>query len=406
MKSYNLLEAKEIIKSFYNVNQINIVEERYTLFLKGIHGIGKTSIVRQVGKELSKELNKDITVHVIRLSQYEDISQLTGKPTCFLKMRNKDGDEIEVSEKYIDIYHKLDYEPIIGSEEMKYTIPDIIKNIKEGDILFFDDYGRQLQHFNNSIMEIINEGKYLSWDLPKGVVTILSGNPDEDGNYQVIESDEAQKDRSEIMNIVFDSKIWILYAEKENIEDIYISFIYNNENLFSYIYNDEKDIETSIKKHSPRKWTKLFKFLSILYGKDYRANIDNIYKYGYLFVGEQISELISYMSDSYSNVCTSKDLLDLTKSETEIDKLIDESIKIHQTVKSYISFRLINYIFANKENLFVNSKKEYSEELSNRVIYILKNKNFEKDIKTNFILSIAKDKDFKDIYSKYKEIVT
>lgn len=402
MKKFNLLEAKDIIKKFYKANQSSIWEDRYNLFLKGEHGLGKTAIVKQVAKELSNEYGSSINVHVIRLSQFEDISQLTGKNTIFLKMKSSSGDEIEVNEKYVDIYYKMGYFPIPGSEEMRYTIPDIIKNIKEGDILFFDDYGRQLQHFNNSVMEIINEGKYLSWILPKGVVTILSGNPD-DGDYQVSENDGAQKDRSEVINVCFDAKVWALYAEKEKLEDIYIGFIYNNEQLFSKVYNDE-DIETTTEIHSPRKWTKLFKYLTCLYGNSYKEHLNEIYTEGYAFVGEQISELISYINDSFSNVCTSKDLLDLTKSNLEVESMIESSVKIHQTVKPYISFRLINYLFANKEDLF-NKEEELNLKLSDRVVYILKNKHFEKDIKSNFILTIAKDNVFKNIYSKYSEII-
>jgi MoxR-like ATPase len=403
MKKFNLLEVKEIIKKFYTANQTSIWDDRYNLFLRGVHGLGKTAIVRQVAKELSIDYGRDVNVHIIRLSQYEDISQLTGKNTIFLKMKNSStNDEIEINEKYVDIYYKMGYLPIPGSEEMRYTIPDIIKNIQEGDILFFDDYGRQLTHFNNSVMEIINEGQYLSWKLPKGVVTILSGNPD-DGDYQVIENDFAQKDRYEIIDVMFDVKIWSLYAEKEKLEDIYISFMYNNENLFSKVYNNE-DIETTVEQYSPRKWTKLFKYLTVLYGNNYKSHLSEIFIEGYTFVGEQISELINYINDVFSNVCTSKDLLNLELSEKEVENLIEKSVNIHQSVKSYISFRLINYLFANKKELF-EDKVDLNEKVSDRVINILKNKNFEKDIKSNFIMTIAKDTSFKNIYSKYNEII-
>ena len=132
MKQFNLLEVKEIIKKFYNANQTSIWDDRYNLFLRGVHGLGKTAIVRQVAKELSIDYGRDVNVHIIRLSQYEDISQLTGKNTIFLKMKNSStNDDIEINEKYVDIYYKMGYLPIPGSEEMRYTIPDIIKNIQE-----------------------------------------------------------------------------------------------------------------------------------------------------------------------------------------------------------------------------------------------------------------------------------
>lgn len=400
-KHYNLLEAKEKIKKFYYANQESIWNDRFNLFLRGLHGLGKTAIVRQAAEEINHDTGKDIKVHIIRLSQYEDISQLTGKNTIFLKMKDLSGAEIEVNEKYVDIYHKMGYIPIPGSEEMRYTIPDIIKNIKEGDILFFDDYGRQLQHFNNSVMEIINEGEYLSWKLPKGVVTILSGNPD-DGEYQVTENDSAQKDRSETLDVCFDSKVWALYAEKEKIEDVYIGFVYNNESLFNKQY-DNTEVETTVEMYSPRKWTKLFKFLSTVYKDKIHENINNIHSDGYLFVREQISELVSYLNDSFSKVCKSSELLDLEKTDDNINELIDNNVKIHQTVKPYISFRLINYLFANKETLFKN--EEYAKKLSERVVFILKNPHFEKDIKNNFIMSIAKDKTFDKIYMHFNEIM-
>lgn len=395
-------EIKELLRAYYNANinsKKNGWDEKYTLCIRGIHGLGKTSIIRQFAKEIG------VNVQVVRLSQFDDVSQLTGKPITTLEViKNNDANTItRISEKYIDYYINNGYDIINNSEIMTYSIPDFVANIKPGDILLFDDFGRQFDHFNNAVMEIINEGKYHNWSLPENVVIFLTKNPT-DGNYQVSEQDDAQEDRIQYVDIEFSVNDWSSYAEKEGIADEFINFMHQTPEAITtkLVANDESKTETNV---SIRKWTNLFKFIqSLVDKKDIKKNLNLIYQTGASFVGNRISQLISFLENNeLSNLPRPEELLDLSIN----DQQAIDNIKSFFNKKDLppggqvlLSFRIINYLLSNKEKLDISNPK-----FSNRVISILKSEHFDKENKNFFILSIAKDSSFMDIYKHYADIM-
>ena len=66
--------------------------------------------------------------------------------------------------------------------------------------------------FKGAVMELINEGTYVSWSLPKNTTIALSRNPD-DGNYSVQSEDSALLSRYIDFNIKFNIDAFAEWAE-------------------------------------------------------------------------------------------------------------------------------------------------------------------------------------------------
>lgn len=394
---YTIEQAKEKIKEFYLVNQElekSGDDTRFSLCLVGDSGIGKTSGIRQAAKELG------VHAEIIRLSQYEDIAQLSGKPITTITVI-KDGTEVDINERFIKLFIDRGYVPVPNSEVMVYSTPKFLSNLSEGDILVFDDFRRQLGHFSNATMEIINEGRFLNWSLPKGVLVVLSSNED-DGDNDVVSLDTAQEDRMETIKVRFDKNTWMKYAEKTGIDNVFINFIYKTPEIVEPVNGNDKMIKKS-NNSTIRKWTKLFRFLKARFTSDY-SNIAAVRNIGYIFVKDDIDVLISFISSGLDKIVSPERLLDDTISNDEAISLIEESIKLDGgkssgPISSLISFRLINYIFSRNDSINVN------QTFVSRILSIITSKYFEKDNKSYFTLELAKDDKYREIYEKYVEIL-
>ena len=72
--------------------------------------------------------------------------------------------------------------------------------------------------FMQSTMELIQNGKYISWNLPKNTTVVLSSNPD-DGQFSVTSLDSAQKSRFINFPIKFNIDDFAQWAERNNIDN-------------------------------------------------------------------------------------------------------------------------------------------------------------------------------------------
>ncbi len=92
--------------------------------------------------------------------------------------------------------------------------PDWVTNLQDNGILLLDDYSRSNSLFSQAVMELVNEGTMIGWDLKeKKVQILLSENPD-NGEYNVASQDGAQTDRMAKINMVWDAQDWAERAEK------------------------------------------------------------------------------------------------------------------------------------------------------------------------------------------------
>lgn len=198
-------------------------------------GLGKTAVVRQIAEELG------MTCVVVRLSQIDEQGDLVGFP---IKEYEVIAESLDVNGNTItetqwlsqDILNGLDSSSIdfTGKSRMSYAPPAWLPQEfnPNGTILFLDDFSRCNSMIMNSIMEIINEGKYISWELPKYTTVTLSENPD-NGEFQVSSMDAAAKSRYVMFNIKFSIDNFAEWAENYGMDNRAINFaIYYNYELF------------------------------------------------------------------------------------------------------------------------------------------------------------------------------
>jgi MoxR-like ATPase len=110
-----------------------------TVNVEGPAGIGKTSSILQLAKELNMDLVR------LNLAELEDLSDLVGFPVKEFEVV-KETTVKWVPESLLPQYVASQYKPT-GNKRMGYAAPEWINNKKEGGILILDDYTRADKQF-------------------------------------------------------------------------------------------------------------------------------------------------------------------------------------------------------------------------------------------------------------------
>ena len=197
-------------------------------------GIGKTSIVEQVAQERGMGFTK------IDLHQMEEAGDLIGFPIteyeCQIKrlVIDKDGNKrVEILPKTVWANAKqLEEGPgsnmkfaQTGKTRMAYAKPAWVPEYNDnGTIVLLDDFVRANPQLLQACMDLVLEQKYVSWNLPKKTLIVLTNNPD-DGSYNVNSLDEAQRTRFLNFEVEFSLDSWMNWAEKNNIDGRCINFV-------------------------------------------------------------------------------------------------------------------------------------------------------------------------------------
>ncbi len=183
----------------------------------GESGIGKTSAILQLSKEMGLDMVK------INLAQIEELGDLVGFPIRQFEVYKEKEESIWIDEHAMEEYRLAGYQTT-GQNRMSYCPPEWIANKKRGGILLLDDWNRADIRFIQAVMELIDRQQYISWTLPPDWHIILSANPD-DGDYLVNSIDQAQKTRFISANLKFDIECWSRWAENNGIDGRCINFM-------------------------------------------------------------------------------------------------------------------------------------------------------------------------------------
>ena len=218
------------LKSFLNhiVSNNRFLQEQgkpvVSVEVVGESGIGKTSSIIQ----LSKELNVDFVK--LNLAQIEELGDIVGFPIRqFEVCQNEEEKCVWIDEHAVDEYTKLGYK-FTGKNRMSYCPPEWISGKTKGGILLLDDWNRADMRFIQAVMELIDRQQYISWSLPKDWHIILTANPD-NGDYLVNSIDNAQKTRFISVQLKFDIDCWGKWAEENDIDGRCINFLLMNPEL-------------------------------------------------------------------------------------------------------------------------------------------------------------------------------
>lgn len=176
-----------------------IMEQGLPILLRGRHGIGKSEVVRQIGK------NAGLKVISRRISQMTE------------------GDLLGL--------------PIVSNDTTKWLPPDWYQEAcKFPALLFFDEVDRGTLEVRQGLFELTDSRTMNGWNLhPKTVIFSAVNGGKHGENYQVGTMDPAELDRYAVFDLEPDVSDWVQWAKlsddngKQNVDTMVIEYISRHE---------------------------------------------------------------------------------------------------------------------------------------------------------------------------------
>jgi nucleoside-triphosphatase THEP1 len=290
--------------------------------IEGDAGLGKTSTILQLGKELGMDVVK------LNLSQIEELGDLVGFPVKEFLVRNQEGKQRWITEAQVSGALKAGY--TVADKRMSHAAPEWIQGKGEGGFLILDDYTRADHRFMQATMEILDRQEYVSWKLPKNWHVILTSNPD-NGDYNVTSLDVAQKTRFISVEMKYDAPVWAKWAETAGVDGRCINFMLMHPELVTQRVN-------------PRAITTFFNAISSI--PKFEEQLPLIQMIGEGSVGADFSSMFTmFINNKLDKIISPEDIL--TKDEAYVKGAIVSSVgqgdDFRADLSSVIATRVINY---------------------------------------------------------------
>jgi len=354
----NVDELKGFLKHMVKNNQHiqNEGKVPVAVNIEGDAGLGKTSAIVQLGKEL------DMDVVKINLSQIEELGDLVGFPVKEFKIANKDGQTTWINESQMDAAMKKGYKVV--DKRMSHAAPEWIQGKSEGGFLVLDDYTRADHRFMQATMELIDRQEYISWSLPKNWHVILTTNPD-DGDYNVTALDDAQRTRFITTEVKFDVDVWARWAETVSIDGRCINFLLMNP-------------ETVTKSVNPRSMTTFFNSISSI--EKFEDELPLIQMIGDGSIGSEPAALFSmFINNKLDKIVSPQQILENENWDYikgSLSSAIGTDDDFRADISSIISTRIVNYALVKA------SKGSIPQKMIDRIIALTTDcESFTNDLK-------------------------
>ena len=326
----NVEELKSFIKHMVNNNQHIQAQGKVpvAINIEGDAGLGKTSAIMQLGKELNMQVVK------LNLSQLEELGDLVGFPVKEFEIQNAEGKTTWINESQINAATVKGYK-VIG-KRMSHAAPEWIQGKGEGGFLILDDYTRADHRFMQATMEILDRQEYVSWKLPKNWHVILTTNPD-NGDYNVTSLDVAQKTRFISVELKYDSDVWAKWAENAGIDGRCINFMLMHPELVTQRVN-------------PRSITTFFNAISSI--DKFEDSLPLVQMIGEGSVGADFSSMFTmFINNKLDRIISPEDILTKDKDYVmgALTNAVGKDDNFRADISSVIATRLINYSLVQAE---------------------------------------------------------
>ena len=363
--SLNIDEAKSFLSHIVTNNRYLQENNKLPVAVEviGDSGIGKTSMVLQVAKELNLNLVK------LNLAQIEELGDLVGFPIRQFEVCQEDKC-LWIDEHAVEEYTKLGYK-FTGQNRMSYCPPEWIAGKASGGFLLLDDWNRADIRFIQAVMELIDRQQYISWSLPKDWHIMLTANPD-NGEYLVNSIDNAQKTRFISVNLKYDIKCWSTWAENNQVDGRCINFLLKHPELVSTDINS-------------RSITTFFNSISSL--KSFESSLSLIQMIGEGSVGSEFTTMFTmFINNKLDKIISPEDIM--TKDEAYVMGALDGAVgkddDFRADLSSIIATRVINY------SLVYSEKNTITDAFTNRLIKLTTDCNaFTDDLRYYMIKEIV-----------------
>ncbi len=310
-----------------------------TFGIEGEAGIGKSEFMENTAKELG------MTVSILNLAQIEDNGDLEGLPIKEYEIKRiHNGEE---DRKWIPEALKNNLPAgtsLTGNIRTSYATPKWLPSEfnPNGTVIIFDDFSRANPMFMQSIMEIINKGRFHSWTLPKYTTILLNSNP-QDGDYSVSFLDKAITSRYANFRIKFNTDEWAEYADSVGMDFRCINFatffkseLFENENAKGIVnarnYTKFCDIISGIKDWSTIENLNMIKDFASGFFPDDENNI----------VG---TSFVSFVANKYDRIPLPEDFWtrDWDKIKAKLEDCLYDNGKFRAEISSALANRVVYY---------------------------------------------------------------
>lgn len=133
-------------------------------------------------------------------------------------------EKIWVLKEYVPEMIKNGWKPTGKSPITKYAPPSWAPTEEKPGIILFDDGNRASQRIIKGLMQLVQDYRTISWEIPKGWTIVFTGNPDNRWN-QVTSMDTAQLTRMKHVTMEIDAKEWAQWATDEGLDSRGINYV-------------------------------------------------------------------------------------------------------------------------------------------------------------------------------------
>lgn len=273
------------------------------LCIWGLHGIGKTELVRELARD------RGCAFVYLAPAQFEEMGDLLGMP-------------------------KIGADSLKG-EVTQFVAPEWVPRSPGPGILLLDDVNRADDRILRGIMQLFQNYELVSWTLPEQWLIVCTANPD-GGDYSVTTLDEAMLTRMLHVTMEFDVQAWARWAERQGIDPRGINFVL----AYPELVNGRRT--------TPRSLVQFFN--SLRHIDDLRSRLGLVRLLGDAALDPETTQaFLSFVNLNLDRLPTPEEILgadDFDAIARRLDRLVHEGDTKRLDILSVVVTRLSNYLLA------------------------------------------------------------
>ena len=320
---------------------IEFTNPKQPILLEGIHGIGKSEVVKQIFEK------KGFDVITLFLGQSSDAGDIIGLPK------------------------------IITDESTGYIYTDFCPpkwwptDMNGKYIIFLDELNRGRPEIMQCVMDMVLNRKLNGRELPKNTWIIGAMNPDdESGFYQVSELDPAFLDRWNRYKFIPSKEDWIYWAIKNKVHKHVIGYIAKNTHDLDPETNPNENAKITAIQPSRRTWERVSNNIKLMEKKSLDLEVLSNMLMG--MVGPSVTgKFINYIKTDGKGITAPAvilnydDTLQKKIKNTKNQELLVLNIEMFNWFGEHIKELLISDINAKK---WVSNLKRYLNSVSPEIM--------------------------------------
>jgi hypothetical protein len=235
----------------------------YPVLLRSAHGLGKSSLIYSIARDLGFEKSSIIERRLSQMSEGEMIGL-----------------------------------PVVNGDTTKYNPMDwYLKACKEPCFLFFDEIDRASDENRQACFQIMDSRTFNGHKLHEGSFVAAAINGGKSGtNYRVRTMDPAELSRYAVIDIMPDVGSWLSWARQSDIHECVIGFISENRSM---LYHNNV-FEPNKVYPCPRSWERLSNTIKKNNLIDSTGKISPVMvSIANSFIGDAAPSFYSYLTKTY-----------------------------------------------------------------------------------------------------------